>query len=153
MANCSIPNSTPATGRTSALLSRRSRRSGKLTGFYFFLPEPCRLTLRKARQAAALQSTLRARKIQPAILDQQSSIWRVKGAWWSSRSSKPLSVPYTRDRGRFDSYPLRLKFSRHPERSVAESKDPAALSRCNSAGLLDLGRNDENSEGGEHHVA
>jgi four helix bundle protein len=34
--------------------------------------------------------------------------WRVKGAWWSSRSSKPLSVPHTRGRGRFDSYPLRF---------------------------------------------
>jgi hypothetical protein len=36
-----------------------------------------------------------------------SSLWRVKGAWWPSRSSKPLSVPHSRDRGRFDSYPLR----------------------------------------------
>jgi hypothetical protein len=34
--------------------------------------------------------------------------WRVKGAWWPSRSSKPLSVRYSPGRGRFDSYPLRL---------------------------------------------
>src|SRR5690242_15693654 len=33
---------------------------------------------------------------------------RVKGAWWPSRSSKPLSVRYSPGRGRFDSYPLRL---------------------------------------------
>jgi hypothetical protein len=32
---------------------------------------------------------------------------RVTGAWWSPRSSKPLAVRLS-DRGRFDSYPLRL---------------------------------------------
>src|SRR5207248_4659801 len=35
---------------------------------------------------------------------------RVKGAWWPSRSSKPLSVRQLPDRGRFDSYPLRPPF-------------------------------------------
>ena len=34
------------------------------------------------------------------------SLRRVKGAWWPSRSSKPLSV--RKSRGRFDSCPLRL---------------------------------------------
>ena len=33
---------------------------------------------------------------------------RVKGAWWPSRSSKPLLVRQPPGRGRFDSYPLRL---------------------------------------------
>jgi hypothetical protein len=37
-----------------------------------------------------------------------SPIRRVRGAWWPSRSSKPLLIPHTRDQGRFDSYPLRL---------------------------------------------
>jgi hypothetical protein len=32
---------------------------------------------------------------------------RVTGAWWPPRSSKPLAVRLS-DRGRFDSYPLRL---------------------------------------------
>jgi hypothetical protein len=32
---------------------------------------------------------------------------RVTGAWWPPRSSKPLAVRIS-DRGRFDSYPLRL---------------------------------------------
>ena len=33
--------------------------------------------------------------------------WRVMGVWWPPRSSKPLTVRLS-DRGRFDSYPLRL---------------------------------------------
>ena len=36
-----------------------------------------------------------------------SSFRRVRGAWWPSRSSKPLLIPHTRDQDRFDSYPLR----------------------------------------------
>src|SRR6266542_3130094 len=36
---------------------------------------------------------------------------RVTGAWWPSRSSKPLSVRFT-GRGGFDSYPLRHVNSR-----------------------------------------
>ena len=36
-----------------------------------------------------------------------SSFRRVKGAWWPSRSSKPLSIRQPPGRGRFDSYPLR----------------------------------------------
>jgi hypothetical protein len=107
MANCSIPSSTPAIGRTSTPLSRRSRKQNKLTCSYLCLADRYGSRLRKRRQATALQSTRCARKIQSAIRNQQSAVRRVKGAWWSSRSSKPLSVPHTRDRGRFDSYPLR----------------------------------------------
>jgi four helix bundle protein len=68
------------------------------------------LGVQKRRQAAALQSALRARKIRRWMLDAGS--WkfsfsrRVKGAWWPSRSSKPSSP--RKWRGRFDSCPLRL---------------------------------------------
>lgn len=116
MANYSIPNSTPAIGRTSTPLSRRSRKQN--SGAEFF------------SKAISLANgvgswTLRFFNGQRSTLNAQRPIrtagrwmfgvgrlafpfWRVKGAWWSSRSSKPLSVPHTRDRGRFDSYPLRL---------------------------------------------
>src|SRR6266567_3458947 len=150
MANCSIPNSTPAIGRTSTLLSRRSTKQNKLTCSYLCLADRYGSRLRKRRQAAALQSTRCARKIQSAIRYPQSAVRRVTGAWWSSRSSKPLSVPHTRDRGRFDSYPLRLNFSRHPERipqAREESKDRVAVSRGISSGFLDFARNDESQRG------
>src|SRR5205823_4692437 len=59
-----------------------------------------------SRPASGLISTRSPRK-----LSQKSDariLRRVKGAWWPSRSSKPLSVRQPPDRGRFDSYPLRL---------------------------------------------
>ena len=40
------------------------------------------------------------------VLPSAFKLWRVIGAWWSSRSSKPLS-PGLPGRGRFDSFPLR----------------------------------------------
>jgi hypothetical protein len=61
-----------------------------------------RLPRRSARAKAG--STFSS---QSAIRNPQSEIWRVKGAWWPSRSSKPLLAPRMRDQGRFDSYPLR----------------------------------------------
>ena len=114
MANCSIPNSTPATGRTSTTSSRRSRRLNSASSSFF---EASRLA--KAigpwtlRFLNAQHSTLNAQHsihtIERWALDVGrwtfSSFWRVKGAWWPSRSSKPSS-PCKR-RGRFDSYPLR----------------------------------------------
>jgi hypothetical protein len=158
MANYSIPNSTPAIGRTSTPLSRQSRKQNNSAA-------RCGpVSLRAVAESAASRPFNPQRSIQRVgrwMLDRLfarafgverwsfSFIWRVKGAWWSSRSSKPLSVPRTRDRGRFDSYPLRLNFSRHPERSVAESKDPVAVSQGNSAGLLDFARNDEHHKGGD----
>jgi hypothetical protein len=121
MANCSIPNSTLATGRTSTTSSRRSRRLNSASSSFF---EASRLaeaigpwTLRFLN---AQRSTLNAQHsintIERWALDACSrfigvgrwtfsSFWRVKGAWWPSRSSKPSS-PCKR-RGRFDSYPLR----------------------------------------------
>src|SRR5262249_9442094 len=137
MANYSIPNSTPVIGRTSTLLSRRSRKQNN--AYAYFLPASI-LAHTTGTSPSGFFHT------QQSILDSQRpiqisgrwmlgverwafSFWRVKGAWWSSRSSKPLSVPHTRDRGRFDSYPLRLKLSRHLQQREAESKDPVAISK------------------------
>jgi hypothetical protein len=121
MANCSIPNSTPAIGRTSTPLSRRSRKRNSASASFF---ATLGLTIRPRTLRffnAQLRKHSRARRPTPnvprsiqtvgrwtlSVERWASSPWRVKGAWWSPRSSKPLSVPHTRDRGRFDSYPLR----------------------------------------------
>jgi hypothetical protein len=112
MANYSIPNSTPAIGRISTPLSRQSRKQNNSVA------RSGPVILRAVESGASRPFNLR-RSIQRVgrwMLDRLLAIyrswafsfcWRVKGAWWSSRSSKPLSVPHTRDRGRFDSYPLR----------------------------------------------
>jgi hypothetical protein len=115
MANYSIPSSTPAIGRTSTPLPRRSRKQNSASAPFFLA-----LSVTQTIQTR----TLSLFNVQRSMPDAQRpiqtvgcwmlgverwtfSFWRVKGAWWSSRSSKPLSVPHTRDRGRFDSYPLR----------------------------------------------
>jgi hypothetical protein len=116
-----IPNSNPAIGRIStpwsaqlrklnecgrglsapirrALISIRrwTPRSQKLSEFGVrSLP---RRSAAKAGSAFSPQSVIR---------NPQSKIRRVKGAWWPSRSSKPLLIPHPRGQGRFDSYPLR----------------------------------------------
>ena len=105
MANCSIPNSSPASGRISTRSLRRSRKQNSQPGASVSVIRRSVFRLRKQRQAAALQSALRAGKIQSVINNRQSAIRRVKGAWWPSRSSKPSSP--RKWRGRFDSYPLR----------------------------------------------
>jgi len=117
MANCSIPNSTPATGRISTLSSKRSKRESSGV--------PQRAAFRLTRIAWPWER--RSFNVQRSTLNAQRSIqiveswkldvggWtfscsrRVKGAWWPSRSSKPSSP--RKWRGRFDSYPLRLDFS------------------------------------------
>jgi hypothetical protein len=118
MANSSIPNSTPATGQTSTTSSRRSRKQNSVAAL---LAEVVGLV--KADPPRALRffhiqrSTLSAQhSIQTVgrwMLDVGrwtfSFLWRVKGAWWPSRSSKPS--PPRKWRGRFDSYPLRLDCS------------------------------------------
>ena len=118
MANCSILNSTPAIGRTSTPLSRRSRKQNNA---YAYLSPAGTLAHATGTWSSGFFNTQRPiQTIGRSMLGVERrafSFWRVKGAWWSSRSSKPLSVPHTRDRGRFDSYPLRLNLSRHPERS------------------------------------
>ena len=106
MENCSIPNLSPASGRILTRSLRRSRRqNSQPSGLFSVL---CH-AVQKRRQAAALQSALCARKIRRWVFDvgrsMFSSLRRVKGAWWPSRSSKPSSPP--KWRGRFDSYPLR----------------------------------------------
>ncbi len=121
MANCSIPNSTPATGRISTTSSRRSRNSNSTTALdeALSLTAVTELWIRKVFNAQ--RSTFNAqRSIQTVgrwTLDACSRFigvgrstfsfyGRVKGAWWPSRSSKPSSP--RKWRGRFDSYPLRF---------------------------------------------
>jgi hypothetical protein len=113
MANCSIPNSTPATGRTSTTSSRRSRRLNSTTppGEAIGLTAVTELSIRKVFNAqrsiqAVGRWTLEACSRFIGVGRSTFSFYgRVKGAWWPSRSSKPSS-PCKR-RGRFDSYPLR----------------------------------------------
>jgi len=148
MANCSIPNSSPATGRISTRSLRRSGRQNSQSIACASVNHGWWLGVRKRRQATALQRALRARKIRRWRLNVErwkfSANRRVKGAWWPSRSSKPSSP--RKWRGRFDSYPLRQIFSRHPERSAAKSKDPVAISIADSSRFLDFARNDKLSE-------
>ena len=107
MANCSILNSKPATGRISTTSSRRSRNSNSTTALdeALSLTAVTELWIRKVFNAQ--RSTFNAqRSIQTVGRWMFFSFRRVKGAWWPSRSSKPSS-PCKR-RGRFDSYPLRF---------------------------------------------
>ncbi len=113
MANCSIPNSTPATGRISRPSLRRSKRESS------GVPQRAAFRLTRIawpwerRSFNAQRSTPNAQRSIQIVgrwkLDGGSWTFscsgRVKGAWWPSRSSKPWS-PCKR-RGRFDSYPLR----------------------------------------------
>jgi hypothetical protein len=144
MANCSIPNSSPESGRISRRSSRRLRRQNNRPRAALSVISRLESRIQKRQRVrhgesvlwrtAALQTAARAQKIQstignlqprPGIAETegkaatgsgeraraasefQSAIWRVKGAWWPSRSSKPSS-PRSAGRGRFDSYPLRL---------------------------------------------
>ena len=128
MANCSTPNSILANGRILTRSLRRSRKQNSRTLAFISLIRRLAFSPQKRRQVrhgesglrrtAALQSALSGRKIRRWTLDVGrwvfSAIWRVKGAWWPSRSSKPSSP--RKWRGRFDSYPLRhlisdLRFS------------------------------------------
>ena len=106
MANCSILNSKPATGRISTTSSRRSRNSNSTTALdeALSLTAVTELWIRKVFNAQ--RSTFNAqRSIQTVGRWTFSFYGRVKGAWWPSRSSKPSSP--RKWRGRFDSYPLR----------------------------------------------
>jgi hypothetical protein len=115
MANCFIPNSSPANGRISTRSLRRSRKQNSQPRASFSVIRRSAFSLQKRRQVrhlesvrwrtGAFQSETAARKIQSAICNRQSAIRRVKGAWWPSRSSKSSSP--RKWRGRFDSYPLR----------------------------------------------
>ena len=113
MANCSIPNSIPATGRTSTISSRRSRRLNSTTplGEAISLTAVTELSIRKVFNAQRSIQTVGRWTLDACSRFIGVGRWtfsfcgRVKGAWWPSRSSKPSS-PCKR-RGRFDSYPLR----------------------------------------------
>ena len=134
MANCSIPNSNLVSGRISTKSSRRSRRRNNPVASFHAPRLTGRSCPNLSRRFNAQRSTPNTqRSIQkvgrwtacsrrlselnvglsssPCVAGsaQQgsafSSIRRVKGAWWPSRSSKPSSP--RKWRGRFDSYPLR----------------------------------------------
>ena len=118
MANCSIPNSTPANGRISTRSLRRLRkRSSASTAFFAALSLTKAIETQTLSLFNAQRPTLNAqRSIQTVRRWMLGVGWwtfsasgRVKGAWWPSRSSKPSSS--RKWRGRFDSYPLRLDFS------------------------------------------
>jgi hypothetical protein len=115
MANCSIPNSIPANGRISTRSSRQSKKPSnyRITVASLvrrFAPDRTRNTehptsnieFEKQQRASVRRSALDVR------CSTFSSLRRVKGAWWPSRSSKPSSS--RKWRGRFDSYPLRASF-------------------------------------------
>jgi hypothetical protein len=116
MANCSIPNSIPANGRISTRSSRRSRKRSSKAARYEALSPTKAVGPWSSGFFNAQRSTLKAQRsiqtVESWALDVGrsafSSIWRVKGAWWPSRSSKPSSS--RKWRGRFDSYPLRPFF-------------------------------------------
>ena len=154
MANCSIPNSSPVSGRISTGSLRRSKEASK-----------SRISLSLLSQHCAPQQTLNAEhRISNIELDKQQHagvrcsasdvrcsmfafLRRVKGAWWPSRSSKPSSL--RKWRGRFDSYPLRL--------FIFDFRLPIA--DCPGSGQVILSIVNWNSKienrtkGGEPHVA
>ena len=153
MANCSIPNSTPAIGRISTPLSRRSRKQNNS------------VARRGPSNLAAITESGASSSINPQgsiqtvghwMLDVErwafSFYWRVKGAWWSSRSSKPLSVPHTRDRGRFDSYPLRFSFVIILNGAKRSRRTPWPFPKA-IQGFLDFARNDRDRKEVSIYVA
>ena len=109
MENCSIPNSNPATGRTSTPSSPQLKKLSKRPAY--LSSDSVRrwmlATTEPVHGEGGLDVGHLPRRNRAKAGSMFSSPRRVKGAWWPSRSSKPLLVPRTRDRGRFDSYPLR----------------------------------------------
>ena len=105
-----IPNLNPAIGRTSTPSLAQSKKQNSASGGFF---GAFGLT-------TALESwTVRLFNAQRSIQTVEcwalgvgrwtlALFWRVKGAWWPSRSSKPLLIRQLPDQGRFDSYPLRI---------------------------------------------
>ena len=85
---------------------------------------------------------------------------RVTGAWWPPWSSKPLAVRLP-DRGRFDSYPLRLdSLQLHQDDQCPFSKPLSQASHKARLPNLMVNIHDradstetEIFEGGDHHVA
>jgi hypothetical protein len=130
MASFSIPSSRPEIGRISIRSLSRLRRSSSniarvvvarvetvktLPGQVSRLPFNLCLTTRRSfnaqRSTHNVQRSIGGVRVGRSALDVRrsgfsSALGRVTGAWWPSRSSKPLSAG--NGRGRFDSYPLRL---------------------------------------------
>jgi hypothetical protein len=154
MTNCSIPNSSPASGRISMRSLRRSRKQNSQPRASVSVIRGSAFSLQGQRQVrhvesilwrtAPFQSALLGRKIQSLIHNRQSAIRRVKGAWWSSRSSKPSSP--RKWRGRFDSYPLRVFFLVILSGAKRSRRIPLRYLKLISPGFLDFARNDEIAE-------
>jgi hypothetical protein len=168
MANCSIPSLNPASGRISTRSLRRSRK-GNSTATSFFAARSRanatrswassffnaqRLTLNVQRSTQTVESWMSDCLLaNPFGVGRWafSTMRRVKGAWWPSRSSKPLSSRLA-GRGRFDSYPLRLDFStlnaQRSTRNVQFRQLDVGRWTLSVGRFLLL-----NSKGGEPHVA
>jgi hypothetical protein len=115
MASSFIPNSNPAIGRTSMQSSAQSRRQNSTAGTSSGAFGPAGVESWMLGVFNAQRSTLNAQRSIQTVECWALDVgrWtlvlfrRVRGAWWPSRSSKPLLIPRMRDQGRFDSYPLR----------------------------------------------
>ena len=108
MANCSTPSSSPENGRTlTPWLRRLKRRSSRFVSRRNHVAEK---TFNVQRSTPDAQRPIQ--KFERWALDVGRWAFtlprRVKGAWWPSRSSKPLLIRFLPGQGRFDSYPLRL---------------------------------------------
>jgi hypothetical protein len=92
----SIPNWPRANSPTRTRCSRRHGRSDEIYDLRFTIYDLDNL------RAAFRGSSAR----KSSIINHQSSMRRVMGAWWPPRSSKPLSARFT-GRGVFNPLPLR----------------------------------------------
>ena len=122
MGRKSIPNWRRVSSRTTTQFSKRSKRNcdgvGSGCGGFEWLQriaeETSNLELRTSNLERSRRQCLTSPgfSVQRSMFDVRRSTFcpyplrRVKGAWWPSRSSKPLSARST-GRGMFDSYPLR----------------------------------------------
>ena len=114
MATSFIPNSSPAIGPTSTLssapLKEQNNASISVVATLKFAKAIRSLLLSFFNaERPTLNTQCSIRTVGRSMLDVERWVFlfsrRVKGAWWPSRSSKPLSV--RKSRGRFDSCPLR----------------------------------------------
>ena len=157
MANCSIPNSTPASGRISTRSLKLSKKQNRTAARYQALSSTKAIAPWSLGFFNAQRSTLNVQRsiqtVESRTLDVGrwafSTIRRVKGAWWPSRSSKPSSP--RKWRGRFDSYPLRL------DCSTLNAQGPTLNVQLRQLGVerwtLDVERFLLNSKGGDVDVA
>ena len=138
MGRKSIPNWRRVSSRTTTQFSKRSKRNcdgvGSGCGGFEWLQriaeETSNLELRTSNLERSRRQCLTSPgfSVQRSMFDVRRSTFcpyplrRVKGAWWPSRSSKPLSARST-GRGMFDSYPLRqfhLRFTMDDLRVVTD---------------------------------